>query len=223
MSPRRQLEVIYKQGLRFCVRPLPQLAFILTVLATSAHSSVAAPDVESSAVEHALRATLVVKNSVLFLGDSTEIVVTVKNVSSQPVSLPSLLGFHPGCLNIRSKTGKSLARFELVTFNFDPEAFQKERIIEADEELRFPFTATLKKMTLRDKSKSGNPFVTGVFLDLWAFAILIPAPGQYDVRFEAPIWCKGLKDLTDPQSVETMPCAKLTSDSVTLFLRLTQE
>src|SRR3974377_2294877 len=107
MSPRRQLEVICKQGLRFCVRPLPQLVFILTVLATPAHSSVAASDVESSAVEHALRATLVVKNSVLFLGDSTEIVVTVKNVSSEPVSLPSLLGFHPGCLSIQSKTGKS--------------------------------------------------------------------------------------------------------------------
>ena len=169
------------------------------------------------------RATLVVKNSVLFLGDSTEIVVTVKNVSSEPVSLPSLLGFHPGCLSIRSKTGKSLVRFDLVTFNFDPEAFQKERIIEAGDELRFPFSATLKKMTLRDKSKSGSPFVTSVFLDLWAFAILIPTPGQYDLRFEAPIWCKGLKDSTDPESVETLPCAKLTSDPVTLFLRLTQE
>jgi hypothetical protein len=222
MSPRRQLELICTQGLRSCVRPLPQLAFILTVLATPAFSSGAARDVESSAVEHALRATLVVNNSVLFVGDSTEIIVTVKNISSQPVSLPSLLGFQPGCLNVRGKTGESLARFDLVTFNFDREAFQEEKIIQADEELRFPFSATLKKMTLRDKSKSGAPFVTSVFLDLWAFAILIPAPGQYDLWFEAPIWCK-LKDSTDPQSAETMPCARLTSDPVTLFLRLTQD
>ena len=223
MNPGRQLEVICKQGRRFCVRPLPQLAFILTVLAIPALSSVEAQEVEAPAVEHALRATLVVNNSVLFVGNSTEIIVTVKNISSQPVSLPSLLGFHPGCLNIRSKTGGSLPRFDLVTFNFDPEAFQKEKIIQAGEELRFPFSATLKKMTLRDKSKSGDPFVTGVFLDLWAFAVLIPAPGQYDLWFEAPIWCKALKDSTDPQSAETMPCATLTSAPMTLFLRWSQE
>jgi len=95
---------------------------------------------EVSAITQALTATVRITRPILAEGDSAQIVVTVKNVWSQPVNLDGFSGQFPHSLNMESASGEPLRAVSSAIVDVLPDMWWKQ-IRTLEERYRTPLAA----------------------------------------------------------------------------------
>jgi hypothetical protein len=166
-----------------CIRTVPLL--VLVCAAALIVDPLTETPIGATEMDNAVITSVRASKTILHLGESLEIVASVKNVSPESLMVPGEPLNPLTHVIMETSDGSVLQSYMTKIADFFPK-HQLDGYVELKPgaEMLVSFPASLREMTFPDISKGrGAPSLTGLFLDLKTAAIRIPRPGVYSVRF----------------------------------------
>ncbi len=172
-------------------------------------------------MKDALGASVTVDTSVLSLGDQLSITGILKNNSNERIFIYTKPSVYPTAhIMIRSRDGYPLKSF--IQVEIEPRKDTRSDLVEMKpgEETMISFKAVLRSKTIPDAEKGGDTHISGAFLDFGKSAILIPARGSYDLRFDFEVFKEFSEYAEKKYGLQNVWYGRITSQPVTIDMRL---
>ncbi len=172
-------------------------------------------------LKDALGASVTVDKSVLSLGDHLSITGTLKNNSNESIFIYTKPSVYPTAhIMIRSSDGNPLKSF--IQVDIEPRRDRRSDLVELKpgEETMISFKAVLRSKTIPDAEKGGDTHISGAFLDFGKSAILIPAGGGYDLRFDFEVFKEFREYAEKKYALQNVWYGRITSQPVRIDMRL---
>jgi len=169
----------------------------------------------------ALGASVAVDKSVLSLGDQLNITGILKNNSNERIFIYTKPFVYPTIhIRMRSRDGHPLKSF--IQVEIEPRKDTRADLVEMKpgEEVMMSFSAVLRIKTIPDAEKGGDTHISGAFLDFGKSAILIPAGGGYDLRFDFEVFKEFSEYAEKKYGLQNVWYGRITSQPVRINMRL---